>query len=157
MSKGKGEERLKKDLGQVKTGPTMELERSEQELSAEEAKAQEVQREADEQMLAKTFKLIEEGERHLESCHNSNAVLLIGKTGVGKSTLANYLAGVKIVAKKIEIKIEGTELTDEIFVLDAEDALIKIGHGLVSETALPNRWYDKEHNKYCILGLSRVW
>jgi|JI9StandDraft_1071089.scaffolds.fasta_scaffold454739_1 GTPase SAR1 family protein len=52
-----------------------------------------------------------------------NAVLVIGDTGVGKSTIMSYLAG-----DKLNVKYEGLK-----FVLDnANSSKIKIGHEKLS-------------------------
>ncbi len=64
-------------------------------------------------------------------------VIFLGKTGVGKSTLINYLAG-----RKIKAKWKDTEQSE--IVLDMENPIkgIKIGHDHVSSTFFPFPYKD---------------
>lgn len=86
--------------------------------------------------IEKTFSLIEEGKQKLSNHDDEEVVLVIGKTGVGKSTLINYLSGAELVAAK---KGFGG------YVLNVKDQVgnIKIGHSNVSETTIPNKWHDQ--------------
>jgi len=87
--------------------------------------------------IAKTFSLIEEGKAQLSNHDDEKVLLVIGKTGVGKSTLINYLSGAELVATK---KGFGG------YVLNVKEQVgnIKIGHSNVSETTVPNKWYDEK-------------
>jgi len=87
--------------------------------------------------IVKTFSLIEEGKAQLSNHDDEKVLLVIGKTGVGKSTLINYLSGAELVATK---KGFGG------YVLNVKEQVgnIKIGHSNVSETTVPNKWYDEK-------------
>lgn len=91
--------------------------------------------------LTKLISQISEGNDRI-SGNEKQAILLLGNTGAGKSTLAHMLAGRKLQAM----------YDDETgkFVVDAVEALadIKIGHGKVSETTIPNK---------CVVGNTVIW
>lgn len=89
-----------------------------------------------------------EAMREIESGYNSiqqsimgqnirEIVLIIGDTGAGKSTIANYLAGNTLIVRR----------TDKGLVLEPQEALngpvnlLKVGHD-DSTTEIPNNWYD---------------
>ena len=77
---------------------------------------------------------IRQGYKNIE--HENNTVLVLGNTGVGKSTLVNYLAGAELLAEK---KGFGKML---ISVPKPISSKMKVSHKLVSETSIPNSWKD---------------
>ncbi|MDD9334637.1 MAG: hypothetical protein PV347_01075 [Rickettsiaceae bacterium] len=81
--------------------------------------------------------LIRDGNDHLQE-RGKKAVLVIGNTGAGKSTLTHALAGRKLQA------ILDNE-TEE-FVIDAKQPLndIVIGHKMASESKIPNKCVAKD-------------
>jgi energy-coupling factor transporter ATP-binding protein EcfA2 len=81
---------------------------------------------------------ITQGYKNIES--EDSTVLVLGNTGVGKSTLVNYLAGAELVAVK---KGFGKML---ISVPKPISPKMKVSHKLVSETTVPNSWKDVDTN-----------
>lgn len=72
-------------------------------------------------------------------------VLILGTTGSGKSTLAHGLAGRPLEGSSVKKGRRVITIAD-----DAELPGFTIGHGLASETSIPNVWHDKETNLiYC--------
>ena len=75
---------------------------------------------------------------------DSIRVLVLGTTGSGKSTLVHGLAGRPLEANSVKkgrrtLDVKGDPLDG-----------FSIGHGLGSETQVPNIWYDKQSNLiYC--------
>ena len=63
-----------------------------------------------------------------------NAVMVLGRTGSGKSALINMLAGRPLIAQQDEVTLK--------FFLTSEDMLpgITIGNLLLSETSIPRAW-----------------
>ena len=83
--------------------------------------------------LEKLRTLIKEGNLRI-SGKKQSAVMLLGNTGAGKSTLANLLSGNKLLAKVDE------DTGDMQIRLTSESAsTIKIGHEMLSETKIPNK------------------
>jgi len=69
-------------------------------------------------------------------------VLVIGKTGAGKSTLINYLVGCQM-----ESSLSPGHLTADI---SAVDEIMEIGHGRASQTEHPKAHFDEESGLcYC--------
>ena len=60
-------------------------------------------------------------------CHE--AIIVIGDTGVGKSTILTFLAGEEMIVRYDGLKP----------ILDCPNASIKIGHEKYSETSIPNK------------------
>lgn len=62
-----------------------------------------------------------------------NSIILLGTTGVGKSTLVNLIAGCKLVPKQSSFS------KDLVYAIDEKVGCqpSKIGHGIASETSLP--------------------
>ena len=85
-------------------------------------------------------KLISLGESKLTK--EKQAVIVIGDTGEGKSTLINYIAQNKLYAEK-----KGYPLK---YIVNTDNQLgdIKIGNTSVSETTIPNKWIDKDGVAY---------
>ena len=57
------------------------------------------------------------------------AIVMIGDTGVGKSTLLSYLAGNDLTVQQVGLKL---------CLVSPRESRIKIGHEKYSETSLPN-------------------
>src|SRR4051794_3717455 len=83
-------------------------------------------------IIDEILKLIEKGYLHITS--ESEAILFMGKTGSGKSTLVNYIGGAEMFSQK--------ESGD--FLIDTKEQIgeIKIGHKEKSETTFPNKYKD---------------
>ena len=86
-----------------------------------------------EELVMDTIRLTEAGLGRIDTS-DSRAVIVIGRTGVGKSTLINLLAGNRLVG--VFDDDTGTMR------IDAPEPLhdFKIGHRVASETAIPNKW-----------------
>ena len=69
-----------------------------------------------------------------------NMVLILGKTGSGKSTLINLLAGRSLSAQQHEGRV----------VLDSPNPLpgITIGHNVQAETSIPHSWMHDDNTLY---------
>jgi len=95
--------------------------------------------EEDQKAVKEIIKLIKEGNDRLQS-HHEQGILILGKTGSGKTTLAHVLSGSKMEA------IEDDQ-TGELLV-DAKDHLgnILIGHSMASETRIPNKRVSPNHD-----------
>ena len=81
--------------------------------------------------LAKLKRLIETGVSSIPvDKKHKEAILVIGDTGVGKTTILSYLA-----RRKLIIKIQGLNT-----ILDSDDKTgLKIGHDKFSETTVPSK------------------
>lgn len=86
-------------------------------------------------LIAKTFSLIEHGKSSLSKNLNERVVLVIGQTGVGKSTLINYLSGARLTAVD--------DYGDFILHVENQVGEIEIGHEATSKTTVPNKWHDQ--------------
>lgn len=85
-------------------------------------------------MLLRTS--IERGSRALEEVEGRNVVLVVGKTGTGKSTLIQGIAGKKLGPATYETIYAGHSVTKQVFeVQDGQDLLdFQIGHAKTSKT-----------------------
>ena len=72
--------------------------------------------------------------------NDESSVLLMGPTGVGKTTLINYLSGANLECKEYKDKYGSPEAV--VDVKDSRTDLI-IGHTPKSQTKIPNKLYDK--------------
>lgn len=101
--------------------------------------------EQSQRMLNLTLELISKGNEQLSKQAADEAILLIGRTGVGKSTLVNYLADPKNMHatwyKAPQVKYGKGKLV--LDVKNQEGSLAKVGHKMDSETTIPNRWESK--------------
>ena len=81
--------------------------------------------------LAKLKRLIETGVSSIPvDKKHKEAILVIGDTGVGKTTILSYLARRKLI---IKIQVLNT-------ILDSDDKTgLKIGHDKFSETTVPSK------------------
>jgi len=70
------------------------------------------------------------------------AVIVVGDTGEGKSTLINYIAQNNLYAEKKGYPPK--------YIINTDNQLgdIKIGNTSISETTVPNRWIDKDGVSY---------
>jgi len=64
---------------------------------------------------------------------HERAIFLVGSSGVGKSTLANWMLGSKIEYQTVE-----DDLGDEVTHLALQKELFQVGHGRDSKTLVPN-------------------
>ncbi len=101
--------------------------------------AQERQESAAE-VIANSIALMKRGDTVVDN-NMRPAVLIVGKTGAGKSTLVNYLAGVELTAK---------EIRGDLFIdlKQPRGDSIKIGHSASSETTIPNKWISNNGTIY---------
>lgn len=65
---------------------------------------------------------------------NKEVVLIIGNTGAGKSTFANYIIGKSMREEKVKGSLEKGVVCD--------DPVMEIGHGFISKTTFPHTHYD---------------
>lgn len=81
---------------------------------------------------------IEENKLIVKSMSNfqSKAIMVLGLTGTGKSTLVNYLNNIPLICKKINQKWV-IELQSENLTLQGGFSIAKIGHKVHSQTFLP--------------------
>ena len=78
--------------------------------------------------LESTFRLIEETDKSAAIIEGQDIILLLGKTGAGKSTTAHYLAGSEMKKGKLGIEVEGSQAKVEGL------ERVKIGLSANSET-----------------------
>jgi predicted GTPase len=80
--------------------------------------------------------LIKKGSAKIGEEKVEQAVIVVGQTGHGKSSLVNYLAGAKLTAKH-----QG--YPPELYI-DAQQPVgeINIVHGTISGTSIPNKFFD---------------
>lgn len=87
-----------------------------------------------------TIDMVQKGNKVLSEYNDKEVVLVIGKTGVGKSTLVNYLSGNEVEAADCDgeyfIKAKESPYKESAPVISPPDKL-------ESETTIPNRWHDK--------------
>lgn len=86
-------------------------------------------------------KLIAHGNKIITK--ENEVILFMGDTGSGKSTLVNYLSGNKLIAKKKE---RGGLENNKIVIDTINNNNVKINHTTVSETTVPNKWFDNNNN-----------
>ncbi len=80
--------------------------------------------------LKKIKELIQTGISRIPKDPNCNeAVIVIGDTGVGKSTMLSFLAGAELFVRYDKLKPY----------LDCPENIVKIGHGMLAETGIPNK------------------
>ena len=77
---------------------------------------------------------IENGGAVLDKVHNKDVVLVVGKTGVGKSLFIQGIAGKKIIETEHQTSYSGSTARSRVY--EAEDALpgFEVGHKKVSKT-----------------------
>lgn len=88
-------------------------------------------------------KAMEASQGALELVMGRDVVAVIGKTGVGKSTLIQGIAGKKIRTFTHEVLFGGQTVMKQVF--EAEDALpeFEIGHETTSKTSYLNAYLNK--------------
>ena len=79
------------------------------------------------------IEFIKEG-RNKSSSSKKKAIMVLGLTGTGKSTLVNYLNGVKLVGKEND---RGTLIVDLLKENSSLPGGFEIGHGTSSKTLYP--------------------
>ena len=80
--------------------------------------------------LLRLKQMIHDGISCIPKDPNCNqAIIVIGDTGVGKSTIMAFLSGAEMMVRYDGLKP----------VLDCKDPTIKIGHEKYSETSVPNK------------------
>lgn len=92
-----------------------------------------INKKVNKEKLNQILNLIKESDKILlESIDKS--IVIIGRTGSGKSTLVNYLVNIN------NLIVEVNENGDHVFALgNISNNIAKIGHTLTSETSLPNK------------------
>lgn len=81
--------------------------------------------------------LIKEGEFYINVDSNKDAILVVGNTGSGKSTLTQFMAGDNSKLRAVE----NGEDTGEFLI---EDDNNRIGSGIYSKTVIPEKVIDKD-------------
>ena len=82
--------------------------------------------------IKEIFELIGEGNARINE-NTEKGILILGKTGAGKSTLAHVLSGIEL--QSIIDDTTGNIIVDAVQPLET----IKISHRVVSETKVPNK------------------
>jgi uncharacterized protein YegL/GTP-binding protein EngB required for normal cell division len=98
---------------------------------------------------------IQNGSDALKCVHGRDVVLVVGKTGTGKSTLIQGLAGKKLVATMHETCFAGQTVTKEVFEVQNGDALpgFDIGHAKFSKTKFIRTYAREEDCSDAVLYL----
>ncbi|MBL8676338.1 MAG: 50S ribosome-binding GTPase [Alphaproteobacteria bacterium] len=97
----------------------------------------------DHKILEKTLALIDLGEKELSKHTDQESILVIGRTGVGKSTLVNYLTNPENMHVINYKNPKSSSFGKGKLVIDLKNNSIKspaIGHAMDSETTVPNKW-----------------
>jgi predicted GTPase len=97
-------------------------------------------------ILKDLYKLIGEGHKRIGEQQGDKAILILGETGAGKSTLTSLFKGIPLKAKQSDLGM---------FVIEAQQQKnqaegVEIGHSMVSKTKIPAKI---ESNK----GSLTVW
>lgn len=86
--------------------------------------------------LSKLKDLIKEGINAIPKDEAANqAIIVVGDTGVGKSTIMNFLAGNRLLVKSEGLKVK---------LITEGASILKIGHEKYSETSIPTRVYIED-------------
>lgn len=84
---------------------------------------------------------LEEAQKKIQHLKDKDLTLLIGGTGVGKSTLINFMAGKKL---------KGTRNEEFNWEIGGENLVAAIGHKETSETLIPNVWESTQKEKFYV-------
>ena len=84
--------------------------------------------------------------KKLMKTQNNKAIIVIGKTGVGKSTMVNFLSGAEMEIKHEEIIQDGKKRNIMYLAPKKQLGKVKVGCKASSETTIPNRWVDVKND-----------
>jgi hypothetical protein len=118
-------------------------------VKAIEPKLPEIEEEINDAEIPQINEIIEKIELGNKQIHSEakKAILVIGKTGAGKSTLVNYLTNPENLEVVLNKDLENSDDEGDLVidVIESKKAnLPKIGHKKDSETTVPNKWQDSE-------------
>lgn len=98
--------------------------------------------------MAEVFRLVEEGEKYITALAGRDVVIVLGNSGVGKSTTINFLLGSKMVRNGKSIDVDPSQAK-----------LANVGHTNTACTVFP-ALYAVEGHPYVYLdtrGFVGVW
>lgn len=94
-------------------------------------------------IIRDTIKYLNEGEKTIKlPTNNQNAILIVGNTGAGKSTLAHYIAGNLTELKSIPSS--GDSLETDFLIEDSHDKISSGASTTVSKTIFPELIIDED-------------
>lgn len=140
------------DVTEYNSGYPIPLESTKKEQKKTEINPNKVGKKIKYEELERIKKSIVEGSDAIVNNH-SEVILVIGKTGAGKSTLVNYLTNIDKM--RATLYKDPTVTYDEgTLVLDIDDkekqnfGSPRIGHRKDAETSVPNKWQSQDNVVY---------